>query len=195
METLALFLCNFNILENTIIVGYGLAGFHYARVLQQFGKEFLIISDGKLGASRNAGGILNPTIIKRFTLSWNSIEFYRKALLKYKKHEKDYDNKIFHTLPIHNYFNKISDNNNWSIASNKKDLNRFFSKIINNRNEKNIKCDYGYGIVSNVGKIDINKMLNVFRERLDSNSFLSETFDYNKLIINKDYIDYKGIKA
>lgn len=195
METLALFLCNFNILRNTIIVGYGLAGYHYAKVLEDYGKEFLIISDDKLGASRNAGGILNPTIIRRFTLSWNSIEFYRKALLKYKKHEKDYGNKIFHTLPIHNYFNKISDNNNWSIASNKKDLNRFFSKIINNRNEKNIKADYGYGIVTNVGRVEIIKMLDIFKSQLDSNSLLSEPFDYNKLIINKDYIDYKGIKA
>ena len=88
METLALFLCNFNILRNTIVVGYGLAGYHYAKVLEDYGKDFLIISDDKLGASRNAGGILNPTIIKRFTLSWNSIEFYRKALLKYKKQEK-----------------------------------------------------------------------------------------------------------
>ena len=38
-------------------------------------------------------------------------------------------------------------------------------------------------------------MLNVFRERLDSNSFLSETFDYNKLIIKKDNLCYKGFKA
>ena len=195
METLALFLCNFNILENTIIVGYGLAGFHYARVLQQFGKEFLIISDGKLGASRNAGGILNPTIINHFTLSWNSLEFYRKALSKYKEFEKDYSEIIFNNLPIHYYFNKISDNNNWSLASNKKELNTFFSDIVCSDNEKNIKGDFGYGIVSNVGKIDINKMLNVFRERLDSNSFLSETFDYNKLIIKKDNLCYKGFKA
>ena len=99
METLALFLCNFNILRNTIIVGYGLAGYHYAKVLEDYGKEFLIISDDKLGASRNAGGILNPTIIKRFTLSWNSIEFYRKALLKYKKHEKDYCEQNFPYSP------------------------------------------------------------------------------------------------
>ena len=38
-------------------------------------------------------------------------------------------------------------------------------------------------------------MLDIFKSRFDSNSFLSEPFDYNKLIINKDYIDYEGIKV
>ena len=49
--------------------------------------------------------------------------------------------------------------------------------------------------MTNVGRVEIIKMLDIFKSQLDSNSLLSEPFDYNKLIINKDYIDYKGIKA
>lgn len=180
---------------NTIIVGFGLAGFNYARVLQENQKDYLIISDDDLGSSRNAGGVFNPSILKRYTLTWNSIEFFTKAFLKYKKFEKDYGDTIFYNLPIHHYFSKVSDQNNWSVAANKKELNRFFSSIIKNANEKYLKGDYGYGTVKNVGKINIPKMLEIFKNQLDSKTFLNESFDYNKLIINEENLVYKGFKA
>ena len=71
-------------MKYAIIVGFGLAGFHLARQLQKQGKEFVIISDRAKGASRNAGGVLNPTILKRYTIAWNGVAFFDHALPTYR---------------------------------------------------------------------------------------------------------------
>ena len=57
-------------MKHSIIVGFGLAGFHYAQQLKKDNKEFLIIDKPENSASRNAAGICNPTVLKRYTLAW-----------------------------------------------------------------------------------------------------------------------------
>jgi Trk K+ transport system NAD-binding subunit len=52
-------------MKHSIIVGFGLAGFHYAQQLKSHNKDFLIIDTSQNSASRNAAGICNPTVLKR----------------------------------------------------------------------------------------------------------------------------------
>ena len=99
-------------MKYAIIVGYGLAGFHYARQLQKQGKEFVLISDGASGASRNAGGVLNPTILKRYTLAWNGVNFVEHALSTYRNFETEFHTTVLRDIPIHHYFSQASDHNN-----------------------------------------------------------------------------------
>tara|TARA_Y100000768_G_scaffold383464_1_gene365672 strand:- start:329 stop:1381 length:1053 start_codon:yes stop_codon:yes gene_type:complete len=182
-------------MKKTIIVGFGLAGFHYAKILKEQGKDFLVISDESKGASRNAGGILNPTILKRYKMSWNAIKFYDHAINTYRTFEKDYQISVFKETPIYNYFNQISDHNNWSVAAETEGLNKFLLPPIIKADQKNIKCNYGYAKLKNVGKIEVQKMLDIFKDYLTPDSFLEELFEYHKLKVYQNNIEYKGLKA
>ena len=106
-------------MKHAIIVGFGLAGFQYALELQKHKKDFIIISNEEEGSSRSAAGVINPTVLKRYTMSWKGKEFFDQAITTYSLFEKTYNTSIFNKVPIKYYFNRLSDHNNWAVASQK----------------------------------------------------------------------------
>jgi glycine oxidase len=182
-------------MKYAIIVGYGLAGFHYARELEKQGKEFLLISDGASGASRNAGGVFNPTILKRYTLAWNAIAFFDHALNTYRRFEADFHTSVLQDLPIHHYFSQASDHNNWSVAAHSEGLNRFLLPPLLQSDSEGIQGDFGYAKLQQVGKLEVQKMLDIFRNHLTSEDVLEESFDYNALQMYPEKVAYKGVEA
>ncbi|MDA9037939.1 FAD-binding oxidoreductase [Flavobacteriaceae bacterium] len=182
-------------MKYAIIVGFGLAGFHLARQLQKQGKEFVIISDRAKGASRNAGGVLNPTILKRYTLAWNGVAFFDHALPTYRNFEEEFDTTIFQDIPILHYFSQLSDHNNWSVAAHSKGLNQFLLPPILQSNREGIQGDLGYAKLYNVGKLDIQKMLDLYIQYLTAENLLQESFEYSQLKLHPDKVVYQGIEA
>lgn len=182
-------------MKHAIIVGFGLAGFHYALELQKHKKDFIIISNEGEGSSRSAAGVLNPTVLKRYTMSWRGKEFFDQAINTYSLFEKAYNTSIFDKVPINYYFNRLSDHNNWAVASQKKGLNHFLSESIINKADGGLKGDFGYGKLKNVGKLDINKLLDKFKNKLASDCFSQSAFNYKELKFLDNKIEYKGIKA
>jgi glycine/D-amino acid oxidase-like deaminating enzyme len=182
-------------MKYAIIVGYGLAGFHYARQLQKQGKEFVLISDGASGASRNAGGVLNPTILKRYTLAWNGVNFFDHALPTYRNFEAEFHTSVLQDFSIHHYFSQVSDHNNWSVAAHSEGLNRFLLPPILQSDPEGIQGDFGYAKLQNVGKLEVQKMLDIFRNHLTSKDFLKESFDYHALELYPEKVVYKGVEA
>jgi len=182
-------------MKQAIIVGFGLAGFHYAFELQKHKKDFIIISNEEEGSSRSAAGVFNPTVLKKYTMSWKGKAFFDQAIITYKLFEKTYNTSIFNKVPIKYYFNRLSDHNNWAVASQKKGLNHFLSRSIINKVDGGLKGDFGYGKLKNVGKLDINKLLDKFKNKLASDCFSQSTFNYKELKILDNKIEYKGIMA
>jgi len=180
---------------DSIIVGYGLAGFHYAWQLKQNQKEFIIISHTNQGASRKAAGICNPTVIKRYTMAWNGINFLEFAMERYKSIQSQLKVKFFDELPIHRLFYEVSEQNDWLVASQHEVLGTFLNPEIQKSLNNSIKNYLGYGIIENLGKLNINALLNHFKYSQYLNIFRDESFDYNMLKISKTKIEYKDIQA
>jgi len=67
-----------------IIVGMGIAGLVFSKTLRDHGKSFVVIDSPKQGATKASGGVLNPTVLKRFTPAWNTVEFVLKAATFYE---------------------------------------------------------------------------------------------------------------
>tara|TARA_X000001036_G_scaffold87660_1_gene79709 strand:+ start:827 stop:1894 length:1068 start_codon:yes stop_codon:yes gene_type:complete len=180
---------------DSIIVGYGLAGFHYAWELKKHKKEFIIISDPDKGASRSAAGICNPTILKRYTMAWNGINFLDFAMERYKSIQSKLNAKFFEELPIHRHFYEVSEQNEWLVASQHEVLGTFLNPQIQKSLNNSTKHYLGYGIVENLGKLNINALLSNFKHSQYFDRFHDESFNYNMLKISKEKIVYKNIEA
>ncbi|MGB3149530.1 MAG: FAD-dependent oxidoreductase, partial [Maribacter sp.] len=57
-----------------LVVGLGLAGTSFCETLFKNNKTFVVFNDTSQKSSLVAGGLYNPVILKRFTLSWNAAE-------------------------------------------------------------------------------------------------------------------------
>ena len=182
-------------MKHSIIVGFGLAGFHYAQQLKKTNNKFLILDKGHKGASRNAAGVFNPTVLKRYTMAWEAIQFLEYAMSVYKKLEVKASQQFFYPHPIHRYFFSPSEQNNWTVAAQSSKLNRFLDPNFNLEPIPGIKLQSGYGVVKQVGRLAINKMLDHFIDDLLPSELIEETFDATKLEILSEKVIYKGIEA
>ncbi len=180
---------------DSIIVGYGLAGFHYAWQLIQQQKAFVIISDPTQGASRNAAGICNPTVLKRYTMAWEGINFLSYAMEHYSSIESRLNTQFFDQFPIHRHFYKATEQNEWLVASQREGLSNFLNPVVQMHPDTSIKNEVGYGIVEHLGKLNINALLNHFRSPQFSDWFLDEVFDYKALKISEEKLKYHDIEA
>jgi len=179
-----------------IVVGFGLAGLSFVEHLDNNGKSFMVFENHSQNASRAAGGLYNPIILKRFTPAWQAIKQMEKALPFYKGIEDKLKEQLVFELPILRRFNSVEEQNTWFEARDKPILDQFLlTKLIENDNPA-LDVPYYFGQVQNTGRIAIQKMLASYLQYLeDKKSLIYESFEYNKLTIESDHILYKGIKA
>jgi glycine oxidase len=189
-------LATFEPMIDSIIVGYGLAGFHMAWQMQQHQKTFLLVWDQSLkGASSKAAGVCNPTVLKRYTIAWNGIPFLNYAKTRYTNIEAQLNSPFFDSLPIHRIFTNEREQNDWIVASQREGLSAFLNPNLVPQTAPDLKNNAGYGIVEQLGKLKINPLLEQFKQTLGSKQYLNEVFDYSQLTPAKDGVSYKGIQA
>ena len=70
-----------------IIVGYGISGLTFAVKLIKEKKDFVIIDVPITNSTYQSGAVLNPTILKRYTVSWKGSEFMKFAKEFYSEFE------------------------------------------------------------------------------------------------------------
>ena len=177
---------------DTIIVGMGIAGVCFAEKLVQNKKSFYVIDNKKTGSSKIAAGIFNPTVLKRYNMTWNGEQFHKNAIIFFKKIENKYKKKIIFNHDILKIFSSISDQNNWIVASKKPLLKAFLDSKIYTKKIKGIKTEFGYGVVNKCGRISTLNMINGFKNKF-KNNFLYEDFDFKKLSSHKKNIVYNNI--
>ena len=179
---------------NTIIVGMGIAGICYAETLQQNKKSFFLIDNNNSGSSKIAAGIYNPTVLKRYNMSWNGKIFYKNALLFFKKIEYKYKKKIIFEHDILKAFSSFSDQNNWLVASQKTQLKEFLDSEIQTKKIKGLITEFGYGLVKKCGRVSTPNLINEFKKNLKDN-YIKQDFDFKKLFYDHTKIVYNNIIA
>jgi len=179
-----------------IIVGCGLAGIAFSETALNDNKSILVINDNSHNSSIVAGGLYNPVILKRFSGLQNAQ--LQINLLKefYTGIEHKLNTNVNYRLPILRKFFSIEEQNNWFSASDKPNLSSFLSTKILSKKYSGIDSPYGYGEVLQTGYVDSARLLMQYKNYLyQNNLFLNETFDYNKIEFNDDFIQYKNHKA
>lgn len=179
-----------------IVVGLGIAGISFCEQLQRNNKSFMVIDQSETGSTGRSGGVFNPTVLKRFTAAWNASTFYPVARKFYSQLSEKFDANIFEETPVLRIFKSVEEQNNWTVASDKRELQHFLSsELIRNTNPA-INAPFGFGAVLGTGQIDTHNLLTRYRNILTSKERLvPEEFQYNMLQSSEDKVIYKNLSA
>jgi glycine/D-amino acid oxidase-like deaminating enzyme len=174
----------------------GIAGLVFSKTLRDHGKSFVVIDSTKKGATKASGGVLNPTVLKRFTPAWNTVEFVLKAATFYESLARDIGQQVLSEVAIHRILASVEEQNNWMVASDKEILSRFLSPKIVKNNNTAISAPFGLGAVTQAKIMKPYATLKTYHDFLKKqDQFIEAQFDYQELIITKTAVQYKDIKA
>ena len=176
-----------------IIVGAGLSGIAMAEEFLAAGYSIRVYDKNSQSASRVAGGVMNPVILKRFTLAWNADEQLQTAKEFYRDLEKKLSVSFFSELPVYRKFHSVEEQNNWFLAADKPSLGAFLdTKLLNSLNPF-IPSQFKFGKVQETAVIDTERLLIEYKKYLQKiDSFSDEIFDYDAVAIDEDHCSYKS---
>ncbi len=179
-----------------LIVGAGLAGIAFAETALQNQKTIQVIDSDMQNASKVAGGLYNPVILKRFTPVWKADEQLQLLDDFYTTIEAKLNTQFDFKIPILRKFFSVEEQNNWFIASDKIGLSPFLSlKLITTKFE-GIDSPFDYGKVNHTGYVDVAALLDSYKSYLnDKQLLLKEVFSHHAIKINGTSIQYKNIEA
>ena len=179
-----------------IIVGLGLAGLAFTEELERNQKSFLVFEDNSQNSSLVAGGVYNPVILKRFTPVWDALSQLEIAIPFYQLLEKKLNSKFNFPIDIYRIFTSIEEQNNWFNACDKPFFEDYMiAEVLNNTN-KYINAPFGYGRITNTGKIDTKVLLQSYRNYLvEKKKLINERFDYSLIQLLNNEVVYKDFNA
>lgn len=179
-----------------IVVGLGIAGLSFCEQLLKHNKSFIVFDTGDLSSTRVSAGVINPLVLKRFTPVWNAHEHISNAFPFYENLSHKLNVTIMEELPMYRIFNSVEEQNNWTVASDKKELSQFLhTSIIPNTNPF-INAPFGFGKVNNTGRVFSGLLLDTYKQFLQKKEcILSEAFDYSLLEETEANVSYKNISA
>ncbi len=165
-----------------IVVGLGIAGISFCEELEKHQKSYVVFDAGETTSTLVSAGLINPVVLKRFTPVWNAKSHIDSSIKFYKDLSEKLKVSLFEEMPMLRIFKSIEEQNNWMVASDKKELSSFLHpEIIKNENES-IKAPFGFGEVRQTGIINTSLLIRSYKEYLQKNNKLrNEVFDYNLL--------------
>jgi hypothetical protein len=179
-----------------IIVGSGLAGIAFSEMALENNKTIFVFNNQSQNSSKIAGGLYNPVILKRFSEVWQAKEQLDLLYPFYNNLENKLKVKLDYKLPLLRKFYSIEEQNNWFSASDKPNLSDFLSTILITKKWDCIPSPFNYGEVLLSGYVDTGLLLDSYKEFLCKKELYEETtFEYSKLIVNSDFVEYKKIRA
>jgi glycine/D-amino acid oxidase-like deaminating enzyme len=179
-----------------IIIGLGIAGISFCEQLQKRGKSFVVIDNGEEGSTAKSGGVFNPTVLKRFTAAWNASTFFPVAVNFYNQLSEKLQQNIFSETPILRIFKSIEEQNNWTVASDKKELQGFLSSNFLKNTNAAIEAPFGFGAVLGTAQIYADNLLKGYRNYLlNLEALLSENFQYGLIQQKENRVVYKNYSA
>ena len=182
--------------KDYIIVGLGIAGISFCEQLEMQGKTFVVIDNGVEGSTAKSGGVFNPTVLKRFTAAWNASAYHPFAVGFYKSISEKLQIKFFEETPIKRIFKSIEEQNNWTVASDKIELEQFLSSAFLKNTNSAIEAPLGFGEVLGTAQIKTENLLLGYRNYLSNKgNLLSENFQYEEIQQKVNSVIYKNFSA
>ncbi len=183
-------------MEDYLVVGLGLAGIAFCETLERNGKSFRVIDEDSRSASRIAGGLYNPVVLKRLNRAWKADVQLPLVAPFYRALEQKLQRRFHFETPVFRRFSSIQEQNQWFAAADDPLLQPYLaSGVVPNRNQA-LDAPFGFGRVLGTGRVDTAALLSAYRGSLLSRGLLlQEQFDHGKLLIEPKSVAYGSVKA
>lgn len=179
-----------------IIVGLGIAGLSLCERLRAQGNSFVVIDHPWASATRVAGGIINPVVIKRLNAVWRAAEFLKEAVPFYNSLQAFLKVPIITPTPIDRIFSSIAEQNNWLLKSTDTSLEGFITSEILKGTNPAIISNHHLGRVLQGYQIDVRQLLDAYRNFLKQNNLLIEAkVNYSEFSFSSHGVEYDTILA
>jgi glycine/D-amino acid oxidase-like deaminating enzyme len=179
-----------------LIIGSGLAGICFAETCLLQHKKIMVINNNSQNSTTIAGGLYNPIVLKRFTKIWEAEAQLAISIPFYKNLETKLGTTFLYEIPLFRKLNNIEEQNNWFTASDKPTFSNYLSSELEILNNQAVSSNFKFGKVHHTGFLDTKKLKETYTQYLLSNSmYIEETFDYSKIHIENNYIQYNNIRA
>ena len=183
-------------MEDYLVVGLGLAGMAFCEILERNGKSFRVIDDDSQKASRVAGGIYNPVVLKRLNKAWKADKQLPLVAPFYSRLEQKLHLPLHYNETIFRRFASAEEQNLWFEAADSPSLQAYLAPHIRQNTNTALNAAFGFGEVLGTGRVDTNTLLIAYSAYLQSKELLIRTnFEYNNLECKAGYVSYKGLKA
>lgn len=176
-----------------LIVGQGLSGTFLAFQLMQKGKSVLVIDKGlKYSSSKVAAGIINPIVLRRYTVTWRAKEFLAYNPAFYLKLDTFLGKKYHFDIPLKKLISSKEEIDFWDHRYEQDDVSYFIHRKLQEADPAlQTPKKFKIGLVKQSSWLNISEMLPEFRSKLSAiDSLLEETFDFKQLSTNQ----YKDIE-
>jgi glycine/D-amino acid oxidase-like deaminating enzyme len=180
-----------------LIVGQGIAGSWLAYELLQRGLKIMVINEEKADISSiKAAGLYNPITGKKMVKTWMADQLFPSLEDRYSVLEDHLSAKFLHKIPIYRPFSGIEILNDWEVKG-EEECKTFVNSFHRSSILQPPYLDPLGGVVLNhSGYVDLPKMLIAARAYLKQHQcYRKELFNYDKLQIRADSIEYGSLKA
>ncbi len=179
-----------------IVVGSGIAGIAISERLIEAGKRFVVFDTGDGTATRVAGGVVNPVVLKRLNAVWKAKEFMAEAGPFYKRIADRIDTRFYAETAVCRIFGSVEEQNNWTVASDQNSLSPYLIPKISQPKNPHVIAPLGQGTMKNTFRVDTGALIDAYREFLARKQMLVATeFDHASLSVTKSGVEYKDYQA
>ncbi|NOT38606.1 MAG: FAD-binding oxidoreductase [Saprospiraceae bacterium] len=181
-----------------LIVGYGQSSYLLAIKLLSRGYKVNIVGNSKAGeASRISSGLINPVTGRRFVKTWKYDELISILIPFYKELEERYNTQFLFEYSLLLQLESIEQENDWNLRLTDPEYNKFCS-IYSPRLIKEFLLDdsKSYGLIDPVYRVAVSELMSCIELELQKqHCLLNEEFIYNELIVEKEELIYRNLKA
>ncbi|MBU2525651.1 MAG: FAD-binding oxidoreductase [Bacteroidetes bacterium] len=175
-----------------LIVGLGLAGVSLCEMLEHENISFQVIDSDRSNASKVAGGLYNPIVLKRFTPIWEAENQMAFAAHFYKKLEQKLQQKLDYKIDVVRKFANLQEIEKWKAVSKQDILKNYMYPVPVKNNNENIRAIHGLGCVEKTGRVDTEKLVDSYKSYLlQQHKIQTATFDYTALKCKNQKVIYK----
>lgn len=181
---------------DVLIIGQGICGTMLSWFLKKEGLQVVVVDDDRPHtATAAAAGIINPVTGRRYVYSWMIDEIMPFAISVYEEMGSALKVQAVLRKSIIDFFPSPQMREAFATRITEDDT---FLHSYPDQNHFNpwFHHDFGCGEIKPAFSISLHLLVAAWRkELLDQRSFLMETFDANEVVVDKERIHYKDIKA